>query len=183
MGSVPLATPAPQGHHARWSRRLALVGLGLLAGLGLLLAIIVLFAWPGEGGAPEAPALVTAGRVEKFQAGEPVLFQDHGFWLVRLQSGEFLALYEKDPHLGCTVPWRADFEFIGRKGWFRNPCHGETYDLTGRCFMGPCPRGLDRFPVRIVEGEIQVDMRELIPGPVPDPQAEPVNPPQQPIGR
>lgn len=76
-----------------------------------------------------------------------------------------LALYQKDPRLGCTVPWRPDFEFLGRKGWFRNPCHGQTYDLDGNCVFGPCIRGLDRFPVRVKDGRVQVNVEQVIHGP------------------
>jgi Rieske Fe-S protein len=88
-------------------------------------------------------------------------------WLVKFESGEILALSQKDPHLGCTVPWRADFQFKGYKGWFRNPCHGETYDLTGYCYAGPCPRGLDRYETQVADGKVQVRVGNgtLIQGP------------------
>lgn len=88
------------------------------------------------------------------------------FHVVRLDDGGVRALYAKDPHLGCWVPWRPDFEFEGRRGWFRNPCHGETYDITGRRIPGPSPRDLDRFPVRVEGGRVivRVVFDELIPG-------------------
>jgi hypothetical protein len=47
-----------------------------------------------------------------------------------------------------TVPWRADFTFRGRTGWFRCPCHGSTYTREGGVLVfGPAPRPLDRFEV------------------------------------
>lgn len=80
------------------------------------------------------------------------------FHLVHLEDGEFRALSAKDPHLGCTVPWRPEFQFEGQTGWFRNPCHGETYDITGRRVFGPSPRDLDRYPVEVRDGRVLVTL-------------------------
>lgn len=82
------------------------------------------------------------------------------FHLVHLEDGEFRALSAKDPHLGCTVPWRPEFQFEGQTGWFRNPCHGETYDITGRRVFGPSPRDLDRYPVEVRDGRVIVTLSE-----------------------
>ncbi len=140
------------------------------------MAVVALFSWPSDGGAPEVGGLVEAGRVEDFGPGNVTTFAEEKFHLVRLSDGEFLALSMLDPHgknlveaglaTGpCRVPWRPDFTFRNTQGWFRNPCHGETYDLTGTCVSGPCPRGLDRFEVRVVRGEVLVDMGRLFCGP------------------
>jgi Rieske Fe-S protein len=56
------------------------------------------------------------------------------------------------------VPWREEFVFDGVRGWFRDPCSGTTYDLNGFRVFGPAPRGLDQYPVRIVNGNIEVDV-------------------------
>lgn len=141
--------------------RAPLVPLLALVALAAVAAVAVYFlAQPGGG-----PSYVVAGNVEDFTVGEPVHFADQSFYIVKQESGEFLALYQKDPHLGCTVPWRPDFEFHGQTGWFRNPCHRETYTLSGECVFGPCPRGLDRFPVEVVGDEVRVDTSPLICGP------------------
>lgn len=76
--------------------------------------------------------------------------------LVRLADGDFRALYPTDPHRGCPVAWRPDFEWEGRTGWFRNPCHGELYFIDGTRAFGPSPRDLDRFPVAVVDGRVIV---------------------------
>lgn len=88
------------------------------------------------------------------------------FHLVRLDDGQFRALYATDPLRGCMVPWRPDFEFEGQQGWFRNPCHGATYDIAGRRVFGPGPRDLDRFPVEVRDGRVLVtlDLDDLILG-------------------
>ena len=114
---------------------------------------------------PSERHLIDLGSAERFAPGSVTSFPELGFHLVRLETGEFLALYIVDPHLGCKVPWRPDFVFAGKKGWFRNPCHGETYDMEGKCWFGPCPRGLDRFPTKIEGGKVLVDLSTLIQGP------------------
>ena len=170
MGSVPVATPSPR-RRLRPSR--VAVALTLLAAvLAAGLALIVLFAWPdGDGG----PRLFDAGPSDDFTPGSVTTFREDEFHLVRLPDGEFLALSMLDPHgkmlveqglapSPCLVPWRAAFEFLGRQGWFRNPCHGETYDLMGQCVSGPCIRGLDRHPVVVKDGLVAVELDELILG-------------------
>jgi cytochrome b6-f complex iron-sulfur subunit len=69
-----------------------------------------------------------------------------------MTDGGLLALWQKCPHLGCTVPYRADFSFLGRTGWFRCPCHGSTYTKEGGILVaGPAPRPMDRFSIEVRE--------------------------------
>jgi cytochrome b6-f complex iron-sulfur subunit len=93
---------------------------------------------------------------------DPVPIVEGRFFLVNLEPGTtpngeetpggLLALWRKCPHLGCTVPWRPDFNFLGRTGWFRCPCHGSTYTKEGGILVaGPAPRPLDLFEVQIQE--------------------------------
>jgi nitrite reductase/ring-hydroxylating ferredoxin subunit len=183
MGHIPVARPSPS-RRPNVSRTAVALAL-LVAVVGAALALALTFSWPEEG----TPARVmNVGAVDDFAPGSVTTFREREFHLVRLPDGEFLALSMLDPHektiaeqglvqSPCLVPWRPDFEFMGRQGWFRNPCHGETYDLAGRCFAGPCPRGLDRFPVAVRDGQVQVDVNELILGPPSDGRATPVSPP------
>jgi len=139
------------------------------------LALLAVFAWPSGPRTGEAH-WVDAGLLDAIPANQPVRFAEDRFWLVKLSSGEVLALWQADPNDGCTVPWRPDFDFLGHKGWFRNPCHAQTYDLAGRCFAGPCPRGLDRFPTEITDGRVRVNVREAVAGPPFDAGAQPLAP-------
>ena len=64
--------------------------------------------------------------------------------------GGVLCLWRKCPHLGCTVPWNPSFNFQGKTGWFRCPCHNSTYTKDGGVLVfGPAPRSLDVFPVEV----------------------------------
>jgi len=125
------------------------------------LAVIVSFSWPTlDVGSPTLR--VYAGRVDDFEVGQPVTFPEGRFHLVKQEDGSFIAPFWKDPHLGCTVPWRPNFRFTdprtgeSKEGWFRNPCHGETYDAYGVRVFGPSPRNLDQFPVEVVGDQVYV---------------------------
>lgn len=159
MGNVPVAQPEPRPHRddARQIATLAMIGIALVAVVGVALA----FAWPRGGTGP----WTTLGEANDFAPGSVTTFAEHDLHLVRLSDGEFLALAREDPGDGCTVPWRPEFEFQGQAGWFRNPCHASTYDLTGRCVAGPCVRGLDQYVLRLSGGEVQVDASAVFQGP------------------
>jgi len=100
--------------------------------------------------------------------GEPRRHFKGKFWLVNLEAGTtpngektpggVLALWTKCPHLGCTIPWRSDFKFSGRQGWFRCPCHGSTYTREGGVIVaGPAPRPMDVFPIEVLkDGSLRV---------------------------
>jgi cytochrome b6-f complex iron-sulfur subunit len=157
---TPVAKPVPRRQVV--GRRTFILG-GFWS--GLMLAIVGLagpsldFVWPrkviGFGG----PITVTPDRIPE-PGGDPLRIVEGRFWLVNLEAGKtpngedtpggVLALWQKCPHLGCTVPWRPDFEFQARKGWFRCPCHGSTYTREGGVIVyGPAPRPLDVFPVEV----------------------------------
>jgi nitrite reductase/ring-hydroxylating ferredoxin subunit len=140
-------------------------------------AVLVMTAivWPEGVQAPVSP-WVSLTQVDELPTNEPVKFSDQKLYLVKLEDGEILALSQKDPHLGCSVPFRPEFEFMERRGWFRTPCHGETYDLRGVCYVGPCRRGLDRYEVLVVDGKLQVNTGNLIEGPPKGEWSEPVTP-------
>jgi cytochrome b6-f complex iron-sulfur subunit len=130
---------------------------GLGAGLLGFAASLVDFLYPrgitGFGG------VVQAGLASEFPPGTKTEVNEGKFWLVNLteeQGGPgFLALWWKCPHLGCTVPWRENFNFVDpttgqeKRGWFRCPCHGSTYNDAGVRVFGPAPRSMDRMELTI----------------------------------
>ncbi len=70
-----------------------------------------------------------------------------------------VALYQKCPHLGCRVP------NCPTSQWFECPCHGSQYNRVGEKKGGPAPRGMDRFPVTVSNGNFVVDTGTIVPGP------------------
>ncbi len=163
MGSIPVANPAPY-QRPHFSRRGLLV-LALPLAFAALIAVIIAFAWP-TGPKVEPARWVDAGTADALAVNERVRNVQGRFWLVKLQTGEIIALSQRstyDPR-PCTVPWRPDFEFQGRKGWFRDPCSGTTWDINGQIMFGPAPRSMDRYRVDVRDGRIFVDVGTLFCG-------------------
>jgi nitrite reductase/ring-hydroxylating ferredoxin subunit len=141
-----------------------------------LLAVFVSFSWPeADVGSPSAR--IYAGTADQFEVGQPVTFSEGKFHLVKQEDGSFIALYWRSPFRGCTVPWRENLIFADpetgtrKEGWFRDPCHGATFDLKGVRVFGPSPRNMDQLPVEIVGAKVYVLAAEqnLIRGQARDP--------------
>lgn len=131
------------------------VGLAFLGSLGFLLD----FLYPrnlhgfGTGFSP--------GNVRDYpKGGDPRHFPDGQFWVAHLDPAEIrpggsgggsglLALWHKCPHLGCMVPWRAEFACAGDTGWYRCPCHDATFTRAGTRVFGPAPRSMDTMAIHI----------------------------------
>ena len=103
----------------------------------------------------------------------PKFIPEGRFWLVYYEgNGEdpvylatgaveakMQALYRKCVHLGCSVP------HCSTSLLFECPCHGSKYRLSGEFYGGPAPRGLDRFPIDVSSGSIEVDTGSVQIGP------------------
>jgi cytochrome b6-f complex iron-sulfur subunit len=133
---------------------------------------------------------VPAARVPK-PGDAPLWVQEGKFYLVNLapgtgvpaafrsfakpsQKGGLLALWQKCPHLGCTVPWRPDFVYNddpGEGGWFRCPCHQSTYTKSGVKVYGPAPRSMDTMELKLNgDGSVTVATGKIRRGGVDNPQ-------------
>ncbi len=147
------------------------LGLTLLGSAGLFVDYVYPRHVRGFGGP------IPAGKTSDYpQGGDPQHHLDGQFWLANLDPKEtrpggsgggngFLALWHHCPHLGCTVPWRPEFEFNGDKGWYRCPCHGSTYTKAGVRVFGPAPHGMDPMVVEIdAGGNITVQTGQIFHG-------------------
>jgi len=119
---------------------------------------------------------------------DPYHYLQGKLWLVNLKPGEgvppqfetvaapserggLLALYHKCVHLGCTVPWRPEFNHEGVIGWFRCPCHMSTYTKGGVRVAGPATRSLDTFAItKVDQSGISVNTGKITLGTTSDPQ-------------
>lgn len=157
---TPIAKPVPKRQAI--TRRLFILG-GFWS--SMTLAVVGLigpsldFMWPRKLGGFGGPIGVSKDRIPAV-GDDPKVIPEGRFFLLNLEAGVtpngektdggVLALWRKCPHLGCTVPWRPDFVYQNRKGWFRCPCHGSTYTKEGGVIVfGPAPRPLDVFPVEV----------------------------------
>ena len=159
--------------------------------IGVAIAVTVVVAVLVRDGGPDGPQLVV-GRVDEFASGSITAMEldvllatpvprvsEHAdndraqvpIFIVNHPEAGLLALYAPDPHLGCRVLPASEFpsglygQPLPREVAFVNPCHGEKYDLGGGYLAGPSPRGLDRFAVSAVGGEVVVDVSAFEYGP------------------
>jgi hypothetical protein len=143
----------------------------LIAGAALVLLVIITWVSPRY----EATRSVNIGPASTYAVGQPVYHESDRFWVVKVPSGEVLALYDRDPITGCTVPWDPNYVFLGVKGWFRDACSRSIYDMQGACFDGPCVIGLNRLAINEdTNGELVVDMNSGGAGPIRTPGATPL---------
>lgn len=159
---TPVAKPVPR--RPVLTRRVFILG-GFWSTLGLalvgLLGPSLDFTWTRD---PAGGARSVRVSKESIPApgDDPVRIAEGRFFLVNLEAGVtpngeetpggLLALWQKCPHLGCTVPWRPDFTFGSRTGWFRCPCHGSTFTKEGGILVfGPSSRPMDRFEIDLQE--------------------------------
>jgi len=154
-----IETPPPEGGGiSRRSFFNFLWGALGLAALAELVWVAFSFLSPGRQSARDQPAnaVVSAGAVESFPPGTVEGFQRGQFYLVRLDSGGFLAISCKCTHLGCTVPW------VEKEKKFLCPCHASSFDITGNVTAAPAPRALDMFQVTIENNVVKVDTSKRI---------------------
>ncbi|MBI3159490.1 MAG: Rieske 2Fe-2S domain-containing protein [Chloroflexi bacterium] len=127
------------------------LNLAWLASLGFLTLEVsgftIAFAYPRfkEG---EFGGIFTYGPVADLPEvnTSPLNYPKVKFWLSHTEEGIY-ALYKVCPHLGCLYGWSdQEFKFIC-------PCHGSQYEYNGTYIQGPAPRSLDRFVIRIVDGQ------------------------------
>ena len=99
--------------------------------------------------------LVVAGQLEEFEPGTVSHVREGRFYFSRLDDGGLMALWQRCPHLGCTVTW------VNETQQFLCPCHASYFDAYGNFEGPPVPRPLDTFAVRIEEGQVKVDTATL----------------------
>ncbi len=140
-------------------------------------AASIAFLWPNLRGGFGAE--IVAGKLSDIKGfirdnEEPYYFGAGRFYIVEYQGrpqGDvdyeaeglvaegLMPLYQRCVHLGCRVP------FCKSSQWFECPCHGSKYNTAGEYELGPAPRGLDRFKIRIEGDDVIVDTSEIILGP------------------
>lgn len=97
------------------------------------------------------------GRDSEMDLGVPYLHEiDEVFvYMVLLESGP-IALKTDDPHpKACEIRWSDEVALFGE------PCLGSQYELDGSYRLGPSPRSMDHYLVRINNGFVQVRLNSV----------------------
>jgi len=147
----PAQPPEPSRRTFLWK---AWAGLAVVA-LAEAVWIVVDFLRPRRSRVADNEAVVVAGPVDRFEPDSVTAFPEGKFYLVRLQSGGFLAVSRECTHLGCTVPW------IDDEHRFVCPCHSSAFDIRGDVINAPAPRALDLYEVRIENRIVKVNTANL----------------------
>jgi menaquinol-cytochrome c reductase iron-sulfur subunit len=151
----------------KFFERLCIV-LGGGAAVGLSIPALGFILGPLFQRAPHAWRRV--GKLEQFRTGQTVAvtFEDASplrwagvtahtaAWLRRVGEDQFVAFSINCSHLGCPVRWMPEAEL------FMCPCHGGVYYKDGIVAAGPPPQPLTQYPVRLVNGEVEIQT-----GPIP----------------
>lgn len=104
------------------------------------------------------------GKADDFKLGETVSvsFEDASplpwsgvtartaAWLRRDDAVSFTAFAVNCTHLGCPVRWIQTAEL------FLCPCHGGVFSRDGSVAAGPPPKPLTRYPVRVRNGQVEI---------------------------
>lgn len=135
------AAPEPEGRSTwRLSRRQLLQG-GIGAAAGLAAGVIGVSLTPrteetpnigGDGDLVTGEGFwVEVARMADLPVGSAVRFSTMAFdgYIVN-DAGDVRALSSVCPHMGCTLHYRPEWEDL------RCPCHGASFDLTGRLANG-----------------------------------------------
>ena len=167
----------------RVNPRVILIVIGVAAAFFVTVALVMYFK-PGSTAEPSGePALdmFAAGPLADFEAGSMTLFENEHFFLVRLEDGGVVALYDLGPHIQSRVA-SGDLEALNCRGVMRNDeemagwlaqagsppgfeqrgiwdeCAGVAWDVTGQQVFGPEAGSLDRFTVEIINGIMRVNL-------------------------
>jgi len=139
----------------------AIWGIGGLVGLRFGVPAVAYIAGPALKN-QQAQAWMKLGPTSKVELGTPTLFtftiQTQTGWIITAQEVSvyvlstdgrtFIAMSNICTHLGCHIRW------IAEENHFFCPCHNGVFDITGNVVSGPPPRPLNRFDVKVEDGQL-----------------------------
>ncbi|MEQ1870356.1 MAG: Rieske (2Fe-2S) protein [Vicinamibacterales bacterium] len=162
MNSESAPTPTPTTRRRFLSRAITTIHTAIVGVIGII-----------AGGAVTSPVLerakenwLPAGRVSDLPENDPLavtlrIVREDGYtvtvdrrtvFLVRTGASVVTALDSTCTHLGCRVSWDTSAQVL------RCPCHGGTYDRTGKVMSGPPPAPLTTLVARIEGDQVLVQI-------------------------
>lgn len=168
LGGDPEGPEEDEGRR-RFFRHVA-VSIGALAGAAVAVPWLAIFLTPVQRRDPEVWRVV--GRVDDFAPGETVKvtyvdpeplpwagFAGRSAAWVRRDDDRFTAFTTYCTHVGCPIRWDEGARL------FLCPCHGGAFYPDGSVAAGPPPRPLDRHPIRIRDGNVELQAVGVPPPP------------------
>jgi len=141
----------------------AIWGIGGLIGIGFGVPAIAYVVGPSLK-TQQTQTWMRLGPTTKVELGTPTLFtftiQTQTGWIMNSQEVSvyvlsndgrtFIAMSNICTHLGCHIRW------IAEQNHFFCPCHNGVFDIAGNVVSGPPPRPLNRYDVKVEDGQIYV---------------------------
>ncbi len=105
---------------------------------------------------------VEAGDLSQFQPHKPeevvfrrtrvdgwrVFTEKTTAWVVKNDDQNVTVFAPQCTHLGCAYHWDE------QQKYFLCPCHTSAFGVDGKVLMGPAPRPLDRYDIRVDSGKL-----------------------------
>lgn len=105
---------------------------------------------------------IKLGPASKVEINTPTLFkvtvenqtgwiaseEELSFYVYTENGRDYIAMSNICTHLGCRVRW------IDEQQQFFCPCHNGIFDKEGLVVAGPPPRSLDRYEVKVEDGQL-----------------------------
>ncbi len=143
----------------------AIWGIGGLIGVGFAVPAVAYVVGPSLK-TQQVQTWMRLGPTAKVEVGTPTLFtvtiQTQTGWIVNSEEvsvyvlstdgRSFIAMSNICTHLGCHIRW------IAEQNQFFCPCHNGVFDRSGNVVSGPPPRPLTRYPVKVENGDLLVQV-------------------------
>jgi len=143
----------------------AIWGIGGVIGVGFAVPAVAYVVGPSLKN-QQVQTWMRLAPTAKVELGTPTLFtftvQTQTGWIVNSEEvsvyvlstdgRSFIAMSNICTHLGCHIRW------IAEKNQFFCPCHNGVFDISGNVVSGPPPRPLTRYPVKVENGDLLVQV-------------------------
>ncbi len=159
------------GRHYYQAEFIKQVPIGGAIGFGLGIPSIVYLIGPALQ-SNKTKSWTRLGPTSKIELGTPTLFkvliERQTGWIIESEElsvyvltedgREHIAMSNICTHLGCRARWVSDQE------QFYCPCHAGVFDKEGYVVSGPPPRPLDRYDVKVEDGQLFIGQLYMVEG-------------------
>ena len=148
-------TLSPQRNYREFASYLLVFSLVIMVGVVFLILFQFSFL---------RPQFVFVGHSSEFaNPSTPVKLSaetlNENIWVWVVQTGDAIQVFNaRTPQYGCFINWQPVTSGLKAPGYFIDPCTGSSFFIDGAYRLGPSPRGLDSFPVKVQDGKVWIDV-------------------------